>query len=63
MRFSHYKNQEVSKVFWQEVYKLKLDTQVVVISQDVASGQNTEGFPYNTYSTVNIFYNTATDDY
>jgi len=50
-------------VFWQEVYKLKLDTQVVVISQDVASGQNTEGFPYNTYSTVNIFYNTATDDY
>lgn len=46
MRFSPYKN-KCLKVFWQQLYKLKLDTQVIAVSQDVADGQNMKGIPFS----------------
>lgn len=50
------------KVFWKQVYKLSLDTQVLItaVSEDVADGQNIKGFPF---SIVEIVDNTVIDDY
>lgn len=48
------------KVFWQQVYKLKLDTQTMAVPQDTAEGQNRKGFPF---SMINIFDNAVTGGY